>query len=165
MQRLKCLLIMLSIVSASVAHVAAIANDATVTTHRAVESELPQKFDPKRNALGDLQTAINLAAEGHKRILIDVGGDWCEGCRELDLFFEGNSDLRAKRDNAFVWLKVNVSDENKNEPLIKKFPWFFGYPHWFVLDENGKVLHSSFAKGTRQEFEEYLVEWAPSSKH
>ncbi|HEX7646238.1 MAG TPA: hypothetical protein VF450_02375, partial [Noviherbaspirillum sp.] len=82
-----------------------------------------------------------------------------KACLELDQFFEQNPDLKQQRDAAFIWLKVNVSEENKNDELVKKLPWFIGYPHWFVLDENGKVLHTSFAQDTREDLQAFLTKW------
>jgi hypothetical protein len=39
-------------------------------------------------------------------------------------------------------VKINFSDENKNEPLLSRYPPVAGYPHIFVLDKDGKFLHS-----------------------
>lgn len=60
--------------------------------------ELPSKFDAGRDALVDLKIAQTLASSGHKRILVDLGGEWCENCLQLDKFFDANPDLREKRD-------------------------------------------------------------------
>jgi hypothetical protein len=42
----------------------------------------------------------------------------------------------------FVWVKINYSKENKNEALLSRDPKIKGYPHLFVLDGDGKLLHS-----------------------
>lgn len=42
----------------------------------------------------------------------------------------------------FLVMKVNYSDENKNQELLKQFPDVPAYPHYFVLDSDGKFLHS-----------------------
>ena len=39
-------------------------------------------------------------------------------------------------------LKVNWSKENKNEALLSKWPKIDGYPHLFVLDADGRLVHS-----------------------
>jgi len=41
-----------------------------------------------------------------------------------------------------VVLKVNYSDENENKDFLGKYPKIRGYPHLFVLDSDGKLLHS-----------------------
>lgn len=147
--------LLLSLVVPGAVYAQQASNEATQDVAR----PLPDTFDPKRNALNDLQTALALAGQQHKRVLVDLGGSWCKACLELDQFFEQNPDLKQQRDAAFIWLKVNVSEENKNDELVKKLPWFIGYPHWFVLDENGKVLHTSFAQDTREDLQAFLTKW------
>ena len=105
-------------------------------------SEHHQKFDPMRDAEKDIQDAIVLAKESHKRILLDVGGEWCIWCHRLDSLFLQNKDLAEYLDKHYVVVKINVSKENKNQKLLSKYPQVPGYPHLFVLDRNGKLLHS-----------------------
>jgi thiol:disulfide interchange protein len=124
-----------------------------------VETSLPFAFDPNRDAEEDFRQALRLASQTHRLILMDVGGDWCEACRNLDRFFVENPDLAARRDEAFVFLKVNYSAANKNSRLLGRMPFFFGYPHWFLIDETGRCVHSSFAVSDRNGFEQFLTEW------
>ena len=42
----------------------------------------------------------------------------------------------------FLIVKVNYSDENKNESFLKEYPKVPAYPHYFVLDTDGTFLHS-----------------------
>ena len=42
----------------------------------------------------------------------------------------------------YVVVKVNYSKENKNEAVLSRYPRIPGYPHLFVLNSNGKLLHS-----------------------
>ncbi|QQS36492.1 MAG: DUF255 domain-containing protein [Ignavibacteriales bacterium] len=55
---------------------------------------LPEKFDPARNAAEDIQQTINLAKQYGKRILLDVGGEWCIWCHRLDAFIESHKELK-----------------------------------------------------------------------
>jgi thioredoxin-related protein len=109
----------------------------------ALGSTLPQeKFDPKRDAAKDIRNATVEAQKTGKRILLDVGGEWCVGCRRLDSLFAKNKDLAGLLHKEFVVVKVNYSPENKNETVLSQYPKVPGYPHLFVLDANGKLLHS-----------------------
>ena len=108
----------------------------------AAASDLPLKFDPKRDAAQDLAVALQLATTQGKRVLVDVGGEWCSWCHIMDRFFASNAQARALRDANYVWLKVNWSKENKNEALLSKWPKIDGYPHLFVLDADGRLVHS-----------------------
>ena len=128
------------------------------------------KFDPARNAAKDIENAIKNATKSHKRIILDVGGEWCIWCHRLDTLFIKNPDLYKYMNKHFVYLKVNMSPENRNKEVLSKYPPIPGYPHWFVLDSNGKLLKSE----SSGEFEEgkghspkkvmaFLKEWTIKS--
>jgi len=53
-----------------------------------------------------------------------------------------NKDLSEGLHKGFLVVKVNWSKENKNEAVLSRYPKIPGYPHLFVLDRNGKLLHS-----------------------
>lgn len=97
-------------------------------------------FDPKRDAAKDIADAIAKAKKVQKRVLIDVGGEWCPWCHKLEEFFEANKDVTEFRDKNFVTVKVNWSPENKNEAALAKYPKIPSFPHLFVLDSSGKLL-------------------------
>ena len=103
---------------------------------------LPETFDPKRDPAADLAAALEMAKAGGKRVIVDVGGEWCSWCHILDRFFAGNAELDALRRSRYVWLKVNWSRENENRAFLARWPKVAGYPHLFVLDADGKLVHS-----------------------
>ena len=103
---------------------------------------LPAKFEPGRDAAADVALALSLANAQGKRVLVDVGGEWCPWCHVLDRFFARHADVRALRDDNYVWLKVNYSPQDKNERLLSRWPKVMGYPHLFVLDSSGSALRS-----------------------
>lgn len=100
------------------------------------------KYDPKRNADQDIRAAIEEAKRSKRRILLEVGGEWCSWCHRLDAFFESHPELTNLRDKNFVTVKINFSEENKNEAVLSRYDEIPGYPHIFVLDAEGKLLHS-----------------------
>ncbi len=101
-----------------------------------------EKFDPLRDPNADLAAAVIAATKTGKRIILDVGGEWCGWCVYMDEFFYENPALAKIRDDNYVWIKVNMSDENENPAFLAPYPVPTGYPHLFVLDETGKMLHS-----------------------
>ncbi|MES2635483.1 MAG: thioredoxin family protein [Pseudomonadota bacterium] len=111
-------------------------------THAAFAFDLPAKFDPARDAAADVAAASALAKKQGKRVIIDVGGEWCPWCHILDRFITRNADVKKLVDDHYVWLKVNFSKENKNEAVLSRWPKVDGYPHLFVLDGNGKLVRS-----------------------
>jgi len=102
----------------------------------------PAKFDPTANASADLAAAVVVARASHRRIILDVGGEWCSWCHILDTFIEAHADLGKDIARDFVWLKINFSPENENQAFLSKYPRIPGYPHLFVLSEDGDLLHS-----------------------
>jgi thioredoxin-related protein len=102
----------------------------------------PGKFDPKRDAAKDIRDGIAEAKRTQKRVLLDVGGEWCVWCHRLDTLFATNPDLDEYLHKHFVVVKVNYSDENKNDKVLSRYPKVAGYPHLFVIDAKGKLLHS-----------------------
>lgn len=127
------------------------------------------KYDPKANPSIDLKKTIEVATQTKKRILLDVGGEWCIWCHRLDDFFASNLDVTEYLKNNFVVMKVNFSKENDNEAFLKQFPKVAGYPHLFVLDSDGKFLHSQDTgklekdKGhDREKVFEFLKQWSPN---
>jgi len=100
------------------------------------------KFDPTRDSFKDLKEAVIEADSTGKRILLDVGGEWCIWCHRLDGFLEAHPDLKNFMHDNFVVFKVNWSPENKNEKFLSQYPKVAGYPHIFILEKDGKFLFS-----------------------
>jgi thioredoxin-related protein len=134
----------------------------------AAAAGLPARFDPSRDAAADVAEAIALANAQGKHVIVDVGGEWCSWCHILDRFIAGNPDVRSLIDAKYIWVKVNFSKENRNEALLARWPKVVGYPHLFVLDANGRLLHSQdtgrLESGNgydRRKFVAMLQRWAP----
>ncbi|MDP4115245.1 MAG: thioredoxin family protein [Bacteroidota bacterium] len=110
-----------------------------------------EKFDPKKDPSKDLKTAVKIASKENKNILLDVGGEWCPWCHRLDEFILGDKEINNYMHSNFVVVKVNWSPENKNEKFLSQYPKVPGYPHLFVLDKKGKLIHSQDTGALEQE--------------
>ncbi len=126
-------------------------------------------YDPKRDAAKDIQDAIKEAVRTNKRILLEVGGEWCSWCHTLDRFFEAPPELSTLRDKNFVTVKVNFSEENENKDVLTRYGPIQAYPHIFVLERDGKLLHSQntgvLESGKSYDLERltvFLTNWAPA---
>lgn len=129
---------------------------------------LPHDFDPARDAARDLDTALRIARASNRNVIVDVGGEWCSWCHIMDRFFAADPELDKLRDRNYVWLKVNFSRQNPNEAFLRRWPKIEGYPHLFVLDASGRLLHSqdtSVLESGRSydpaAVYAFLVKWAP----
>ncbi len=129
------------------------------------------KYDSKADPAAELQKTVALAKESGNNILLDVGGEWCSWCHKLDTFFEKNEDVTTFLLANYVPLKINMSKENQNNEFLSELPKIDGYPHLFVLDPNGKLIHSQ-ETGALEEGKGYshdkvlafLKEWAPKKQ-
>jgi thioredoxin-related protein len=99
-------------------------------------------FDASRDPAKDLKVAIAEASRTNKRILLEVGGDWCVYCSIMDTTFQSHPELRKVLDTRYVTVKINYSKENPNEAFLSQYPRIPDYPHFFVLDSNGDLLRS-----------------------
>ena len=125
-------------------------------------------YDPKRDAAADVEQAVAEAARSKKNVLLEFGGKWCIWCRIMDTYFEKNADVLKLREDGYVTVKINFSPENENDILLAKYGKITGYPHLFVLDQTGKLLHSQdtaeLEEGksyNREKFVEFLKKWSP----
>ena len=128
------------------------------------------KYDPARSPEQDLKNAVVEAQRTGKRILLEVGGEWCSWCHIMDKYFDDNPNLTKLRDTNFVTVKINFSKENENAKFLSQYPKIPGYPHLFVLDSDGKVLHSQGTSPLEekqsynlQRFTDFLKNWAPKA--
>lgn len=99
-------------------------------------------YDPIRDPAADGRAAIALAKQSNRKVLIEVGGDWCSWCHVLDRFIKANPEVNKRLYETFVVLKVNVSEENRNADFMAALPPTMGYPHMYVADTSGAILHS-----------------------
>jgi len=120
-------------------------------------------------ASGDIAAALKAAAQAHKRVLLDFGGNWCGDCQVLDIYFHNPQNLPILEAN-FVLVHVNVGRFDANLDLAKKYgiPLEKGVPALAVLSGTGKLLYSQqggeFEKMGRMEpgdVTRFLVQWKP----
>lgn len=103
---------------------------------------LPDRFDPARDAAADMQQALALAQAQRKLVFVDVGGEWCSWCHVFDRFIGSRAEVSKLLAERYVIVKVNYSPQQRNEAVLSRFPKAKGYPHFYVLDGNGRVLAS-----------------------
>jgi thiol:disulfide interchange protein len=137
---------------------------------RAQESGYVQvhKFDPRRDAAADIQAAIAEGQRTSKRIILDVGGDWCSWCHVLDKFLEQHPEIVDLQEKNFITVAVFYGSENKNEKVLSRYPKVEGIPHFFVLEKDGTLLHSqgmvkleTGGEPNPEKMKDFLVKWSP----
>ncbi len=127
-------------------------------------------YDERRDPAVDLLETIRRAQASDKRILLEVGGEWCTWCHALDKFLHADEVVSGRLQEGYLIMKVNFSPENENEAFLSNYPKIPGYPHLFVLDSDGGFLHSQ-GTGELEEGRSYsrdawlafLAKWAPGA--
>ena len=94
-------------------------------------------YDPTRNASVDLGVALARARAGGKRVLLEIGGDWCAWCVMLDQYINAHRDVREAFLTSFVIVKVNVDAQHPNAAFLASYPRIEGYPSLLILDGDG----------------------------
>jgi len=104
--------------------------------------EYSRVYDPGRDPFADGKAAIALAAETGRKVLIEVGGDWCTWCHVLERTLRDNPQLARVMNEHYVLLKVNVSEDNHNTEFMRSMPVLYGYPQLFVAQGDGAIVHA-----------------------
>lgn len=102
----------------------------------------PAGYDESRDPAADLKAAVAQAQQENKRILLEVGGEWCIYCRILNKVIHDDARLTQRLRDGFVVVKVNFSDRVKNEAFLSRYPQIPSYPHLFLLESDGALLLS-----------------------
>lgn len=102
-------------------------------------------YNEAENAEVELRKIIAKAKKENKNIIIQAGGNWCIWCLRFQNFVKTNPELNQLVEDNFIYYHLNFSPKNKNEKTFAKLNpkgIKYGYPHFFVLDKNGNLLHT-----------------------
>jgi thioredoxin 1 len=123
-------------------------------------------------AKADLAAALRLAAQTHKRVIIDFGGNWCGDCQVLDIYFHNAQNLPILDAN-FVLVHINIGHMDENLDIAGQYqvPLDRGVPALAVLSDKGKLLYSQrsgeFEAMRRMDpasVTSFLAQWKPAKQ-
>ena len=128
------------------------------------------QYGDDRNVEADLAATLVRATTEKKRILLQVGGEWCGWCKLLTGFIEKNESVRNSLEQNYLLMKVTYTQKQPNDAFLSKYPKIKGYPHLFVLDADGNLLHSQDTSSLEQgkgyneaKVLEFLESWKPKN--
>ena len=123
------------------------------------------EYDKSADPAEDLKQTLERAQAENKRVLLQVGGDWCDWCTRISKFMAATPDVKSHLEKHFLVLKVTYPGEH-SEAFLADYPEREAYPHFFVLDSNGQFLHSQgtgeLEKGDGYDealFMQFLTKW------
>lgn len=100
-------------------------------------------FDPGADAAAQVRDALAEAAQQHKRVLLDFGGNWCGDCQILDYYFHQPPNA-ALIDHNYILVDIDVGHLDHNVALANQYgaTLAHGVPSLSILDAQGHVLYS-----------------------
>jgi thioredoxin 1 len=127
--------------------------------------------DPQQ-APADLTAALHAAAQHHKNVILDFGGNWCGDCKVLDIYLHDPVNVGLIDANyVVVHINIGTSEMDQNQKIAERYqiPLAKGVPALAILDQHGKLLYSQrsgeFEKMRRMDpnsVTSFLLQWKPA---
>ncbi len=166
--RTAALVLLLTITSASAALAAPAPRVTSVAGLAQLRPPLPLPYDEGADAQADLAAARARAKAGGKRLLIDLGGNWCGDCRILSAVM-ALPEVARFIDEHYVVVTVDVGrfERNMDIPAEYGVRELEGVPTLLVVDASGRVLNrrhlddvTAEQNMTPQGIADWLARWA-----
>ena len=97
-------------------------------------------YDERVNAQDAYEKALERANNEHKRLVVVLGGNWCQWCLVLDDLMHENANVRGYLDKHYVLLKLDSQAAKALDETWGK-PSHNGVPVMIFLDAKGGVKH------------------------
>jgi thioredoxin-related protein len=100
-------------------------------------------YDEKADAQKQLAAALASARRGHRRVLIQWGGNWCPWCLVLHERLGRDPELSRILRYEYELVLIDIGRREKNLDLAAGYGADLkanGIPFWTVLDADGKVV-------------------------
>lgn len=130
-----------------IAILAAAATLANTSCRTASERQaLPQIYDPHADGQQQLAAAVARAAREQKRVLLDLGANWCSDSQQMFRLLRDDPEIRRAVERHYVLVLVDVNERGalpRNPQLVAQMghPLGRGIPVLLILDSTGKLLN------------------------
>jgi len=162
------LLLPLMLLAAMPAH-AATAPKPSIASFQQLPVVTMQPYNEAANADAQVAAAFARAQKSHKRVLIDLGGNWCVDCLVLSNFLR-LPEMRRFMEAHYEEVLVDVGRFNRNLQIPARFgitKRLEGVPALLIATPDGKLVNGSnvFATAdahnmTPQALADYLAKYA-----
>ena len=111
--------------------------------HPVQVAPLAKVYDETIDPLKQIDGAVNKAKASGRRVICQVGGNWCPWCLRFADFVQKDSAISRVIDKNFVYIHVNYSKDNKNPEAMKFLgnPARFGFPVFVIINGEGVPIH------------------------
>lgn len=120
-------------------------------------------YDPTANAKVQLADAQARARRSGKRLLIDLGGNWCPDCRILAGFM-ARSEVAAFVAAHYEVVMIDVGHMDRNLDIPRRYGVnnLVGVPSVLIVDRKGRLVdagHTAALSDARSMTPQALAEW------
>ena len=132
----------------------------------------PPIYDTKADGEKQMADALRQAKREHKRVLLDLGANWCGDSQAMFRVLSTNREIQRFISDHYVFDMIDVNQRglhSRNTRLLERLgnPIVNGIPVLLILDENGTVLNNDPGERLRDSDHEhplvvlaYLRKWA-----
>lgn len=132
----------------------------------------PEIYDVRADGERQLAEALRQAKAEHKRVLLDLGANWCADSQAMFRVLSTNREIQGFVSEHYVFDMIDVNRRGlkaRNSRLVARLgnPIADGIPVLLVLDENGAVLNNDPAERLSESdhahpamVQAYLQKWA-----
>lgn len=116
---------------------------ASITTLATLPITIENPYDEAANPDAAVAAAFAKAKKSGKRVLLDLGGNWCPDCKVLANFM-ALPEIKRFVDRHYEVVMVDVGRFNKNLQVPARFGFterLKGVPTVIVADADGKVVN------------------------
>jgi thiol:disulfide interchange protein len=111
----------------------------------------PEIYDPRADGEQQLAEALRQARAEHKRVLLNLGANWCSDSQAMFHLLSTNAEIQRFISEHYVFDMIDVNKHGlgaRNARLVACLgnPIDAGIPVLLVLDENGAVLNNDPAE-------------------
>ena len=107
----------------------------------------PQIYDPRADGNAQLTAALAQAKRDGKRVLLNLGANWCGDSQAMYRLLRNDPDIRRELERHYVLVLVDVNkrgDAPRNAEVVSRFgdPLGRGIPVLLVLAADGTLLNA-----------------------
>ena len=116
----------------------------SVTEMAQLETPLPIPYDAHADAEAALAATIARAKANGKRVLIDLGGNWCTDCRILAAVME-LPELKPFVAKHYEVVEIDVGRMNRNMQIPARYgvTKLDGVPTVLIIEPDGKLINAT----------------------
>jgi len=101
----------------------------------------PPIYDESANARADVAKALAKAARENKRVLLQIGGNWCPWCHKLHELFASDKAIARELLYEYEVVNVDIAHGEKNRDLLAEYGIKAkGYPYLAVIGADNKLV-------------------------